>query len=111
MPSLSSNYFSFSLHNVFDRISPEELPRLMPVLEVVSHVAHDDVHSEREERLHQTSQDELENPTVDDGAVMLSDDMEHNHSIPRELWKVPRVPMSVYHIHPLLSTLRCMRCL
>ena len=47
--SLLSNSFSFLLHNVFDRISPEELPRVTPVLEVVSPVAHDDVHSERAE--------------------------------------------------------------
>ena len=47
MSSLSSNSFSFPLHNVFDIISHEELPRVTPVLEVVFPVVHDDVHSER----------------------------------------------------------------
>jgi len=32
VPHLSSNSFSFPLHNVFDRISPEELPRSMPMI-------------------------------------------------------------------------------
>jgi len=32
------------LHNVFDRISPEELQCVMPVLEVVSPIEHDEVH-------------------------------------------------------------------
>jgi len=90
MPSLSSNSFSFPLHNVFDRISPEELPRATVVLKVVSPIAHDDVHSEREERLHQTSREELENPTVDDVTVTLSDDVDHNHSIPQELVESPK---------------------
>jgi len=53
-------------------------------------VAHDDVHSERAERLHQTSQEELENSAVDDVTVTLSDDVEHNHSIPRELVESPK---------------------
>jgi len=46
---------------------------------------HVDVHSERAEQLYQTLQEELENPMVDDVTVTLSDDVEHNHSIPREL--------------------------
>jgi len=86
MPSLSSNSFIFPLHNVFDIISPEELPRGTPV----SPVAHDDMHSERAERLHQTSREELENPTVDDVTVTRSDDVEHNHSIPQELVESPK---------------------
>jgi hypothetical protein len=90
IPSLSSNSFSFPLHNVFDRISPEELPHVSLVLEVVSHVAHDDVHSVRGERLHQTSREDLENPTEDDVTVSLSDDLEHNHSISRELVESPK---------------------
>lgn len=85
MPSLSSNSFSFPLHNAFDKISHEELPRVTLVLEVVSPVVHDDVHSKRAEWLHQSSREELENPTVDDVTVTLSDDVEHNHSIPRKL--------------------------
>ncbi|AES70252.2 DUF4283 domain protein [Medicago truncatula] len=88
--TLSSNSFRFPLHNVFDIISPDELPRVTPVLKVVSPVVHDDVHSEREERLHQTSQGELENPTVNDVTVTLSDDVEHNHSNPRELVESPK---------------------
>jgi hypothetical protein len=60
--SLSSNTFSFPLHNVVDIISPEELPHTMSVLEAVSPVAHVDVHSEREEQLHLTSREVLENP-------------------------------------------------
>ncbi|KEH16943.1 DUF4283 domain protein [Medicago truncatula] len=47
--SLSSNTFSFPLQNVFDIISPGELPHTMLVLEVVSPVVHVDVYSEREE--------------------------------------------------------------
>jgi len=90
MPSLSSNSFSFPLHNVFDIISPEKLPCVTPVLEVVSPVAHDDVHSEKAERLHQTLREELENFAVDDVTVTLSDDVEHNHSIPRELVESPK---------------------
>jgi len=66
------------------------LPRVIPVLEVVSPVVHDDVHSEKAERLHQTSWEELEIPTVVDVTVMLSDDVEHNHSRPRELVESPR---------------------
>jgi len=85
IPSLSSNSFIFPLHNVFDMISPKDLPRVTPVLEVVSPIAHVDVHSERAEQLYQTLQEELENPMVDDVTVTLSDDVEHNHSIPREL--------------------------
>ena len=38
-----TNNFSIPLHNVFDIISPRELPLNMPVLELVSPVAHDDV--------------------------------------------------------------------
>jgi len=88
MSSLSSNYFSFPFHNVFDIISPEELPCVTPVLE--SPVAHADVHSERAERLHQSSREKLDNPTIDDVTVTRSDDVEHNHSIPRELAKSPK---------------------
>jgi hypothetical protein len=87
MSSLSSNSFSFPLHNVFDIISPEELPRVMSMLEYVSTVAHDDVHPER---LHQTSLEELENPTLDDVTVTLYDDMENIRSSPRELGESPK---------------------
>ncbi|RHN79268.1 hypothetical protein MtrunA17_Chr1g0175461 [Medicago truncatula] len=90
MPSLSSNSFSFPLHNVFDRISHEELPRVMPVLEAVSSIAHDDVHPETAERLHQTSLEELENPTLDDVTVTLSDDVENNRSSPRDMVESPK---------------------
>jgi len=42
------------------------------------------------ERLHQTSREELENPTVDDTIATLPNDVEHNHSNPRELVKSPK---------------------
>jgi hypothetical protein len=48
------------------------------------------VHSERAEWLHQTSREDLENPTVDDVTVTLSNDVEHNHSIPWELVESPK---------------------
>ena len=105
VPSLLSNSFSFPLHNVFDRISPEELPHCMHVLEFVSPIAHVDVHSERVEQLYLTSREVLANPLVDDVSVTLSDDVEHNRSRPRELVESPkgsyeRVPHSspVEHI-------------
>lgn len=89
MPSLSSNSFGFPLHNVFDIISPEELPRVIPVLEVVSPIAQVDVHPGAE-RLHQTSREELENPTLDVVTVTLSDDVENNRSSPRKLVESPK---------------------
>jgi len=80
--SLSSNSFSFPLHNVFDHISPDEFPHSSPVFEVVYLEAHNDVHYEKAEQLHQTLREELKNPTANDIIVTLSDDVEHNHSIP-----------------------------
>jgi len=62
---MSSNSFSFPFHNGFDCISTDELPQTKPVLEVVSPVAHIDVHSEVE-RSHRTSREGLEIPMVDD---------------------------------------------
>ena len=59
------------------------------MLEVVSPVAHVDVHSEEVKRLHQTSQEGLEIPTVEDVTTTLFDDVEHNHSSPRELEESP----------------------
>ncbi|RHN79186.1 hypothetical protein MtrunA17_Chr1g0174361 [Medicago truncatula] len=88
--SLSSNTFSFPLHNVFDKISPGELPHTMPVLEVVSPVAHVDVHFEIVEKLHMTSREVLENPTMDDVSGLLSDEVDHNRSSPRELEESPK---------------------
>jgi len=70
---------------VFDRISPGEMSRVMPVLEVVSPVAHVDVHSKRTDQLQLTPQEVLENPTVDDTSSLFSDDVNHNRSSPREL--------------------------
>jgi len=75
IPSMPSNSFSFPLHNVFDCISTDELTQTMPVLEVVSPVAHIDVHSEEVERLHRTSREGLVIPTVDDVTATLSDDV------------------------------------
>jgi len=88
--SLSSTSFSFPLHNVFDSVSSEELPLATPVFEIVSTVAHDEVHSERVEQSHPTSREELENPVVDDVTATFSDDVEHNHSRPRELVESPK---------------------
>ena len=82
--SFSSNSFSFPLHNAFDRISPDELPHSSPVLDVVSQVAHDDMHSKEVERLHQ-----MENPAVDDVTATLPDD-QHYHSNSRELVETPK---------------------
>jgi hypothetical protein len=61
-----------------------------PVLEVVSPVAHVDVHFDEVERLHRTSQERLEIPTVDDVTATIFDDVEHNHSSPRELVDSPK---------------------
>ena len=81
----SSSSFSFPLHNVFDCISPDELPLPRPVLEVVSPVAHANVHPVEVMRSHQTSREELEIPTVNDATDSLLDGVEHNHVTPREL--------------------------
>jgi len=92
VPSLSllSNSFSFPLDNVFDCISVDDLPRIRPVMEVVSPIAHDDVHSERVERSHPTSQEDVEIPMVDDVTATLDVDVEHNHSTPREMMESPK---------------------
>ena len=80
--SLLSTSFSFPLHNVFDNISSEKLPLATPVFEIVSPVAHDEVHYMRMEQSHPTSREELQSPVVDDVTATLSDDVEHNHSRP-----------------------------
>ena len=80
--SLSSTSFSFPLHNVFDIISSEELPLATPMFEIVSPVAHDEMHSKRVKEPHPTSREELKNPVVDDVTTTLSDDVEYNHSRP-----------------------------
>ena len=87
---LSSNSFSFPLQNVFDRISAEKLPDTVPVLELVSPVEHVGVHSERVVQSHLTSWEVLENPTMDDVTVTLSDDVEHNRQSPQELEESPK---------------------
>jgi len=86
---------------VFDRITPRELPRTMQVIDIVSPVAHIGVHSERAKQLPLTSREVLENPTIDDVTVTLSDDVEHNRSSPRELVESPRGShVSVSHSSP-----------
>ena len=60
------------------------------MLEVVSPVTHVDVHSEEVERLNRTLQEGMDIPTVDDVNAMLSNDVEHNHSSPRELVESPK---------------------
>ncbi|XP_024627637.2 uncharacterized protein [Medicago truncatula] len=62
----------------------------MSVLEVVSSVAHVDVHSEIAVKLHLTSREVLENPTMDDVSGLLSDEVDHNRSSPRELEESPK---------------------
>jgi len=73
-----SNTFSFPLHHVFDTIAPRELPHTMPVLELVSPVAHNGVQPVEVVRLHQTSREVLENPLVTDVTKSLLDSVEHN---------------------------------
>jgi len=100
---VSSNSFSFPLHNVFDRISPDVLPLPRLVLEVISLVEHTDVHPVEVMSSHQTSREELEIPTVNDATDSLPDDVEHNHVSQRELVEILRVLMRVSHTHPMLS--------
>jgi hypothetical protein len=89
----SSNSFSLPLYNVFDRIeraSTDELASDMPVLEkVVFPVAHVDVHSVEVEQSHQTSREELENPTVTVVTNPLLDSVKNNHVNLRELEESP----------------------
>jgi len=83
--NVPSNSFSFPLHNVFDRISPDEFPLPRPVLEVVFPIVHADVHPVEVMRSHQTSPEELLIPTVNDATDSLFDGVEHYHVRPREL--------------------------
>jgi len=102
VPHLSSNSFSFPLHHLLDIISPKELPRSMPVIDIVSFEEHVDVHSKRAEKFPLTSREVLENPAMDDVTVTLSDDVEHNHSSPRELVQSPKGShVSVSHSSPV----------
>jgi hypothetical protein len=91
---ISSNSFSFPLHNVFDRIDripTDELAMPRPVLEeVVSPVAHVDVQPVEVGRSHQTSREVLENPTVSDVTNSLLDSVKHNHVSQRELVESPK---------------------
>jgi len=59
--------------------------------EVVFPVAHDDVQPIDVGRLHQTSREVLENPTVTALTNSLLDSVKHNHVIPRELVESPKV--------------------
>jgi len=96
---VSSNSFSFPLHNVFDRISPDVLPLPSPVLEVVSHA---DVHPVEVMRSHQTSREELAIPMVIDATDSLLDGVEHNHVSPWELVESPKdAHESVPHSSPV----------
>jgi len=100
--NVSSNSFSFPLHNVFDRFSPDELPLPRPVLEIVSPVAHTDVHPVEVMRSHQTLWEELVIPTVNDATYSLLDDVEHDHVSPRELVESPKGAYeSVPHASPV----------
>jgi len=83
--SISATSFSLPLHNVFGSISNDEFTVLMPVLEDVSLVAHDDVQSVEVGMSHQKPREELENPTVNIVTSSLLDSVEHNHGNPREL--------------------------
>lgn len=86
-----SNNFSIPLHNVFDIIPPRELPLNMPVLELVSPVAHDDVKPVEVRKLHRTSREVLDNPLVTVATKSLLDSVKHNHMSPRELVESPKV--------------------
>lgn len=48
------------------------------------------MHSERAVQSHLTSREVLENPTMDDVTVTLSDEVEHNRWSPRELEESPK---------------------
>jgi hypothetical protein len=88
---IASNSFSFSLHNVFDRIPTDELPLTNTVLEeVVSLVAHDDVQPVEVGRSYQTSREVLENPKMTDVTNPLLDSVDHNLVSPTELVESPK---------------------
>ena len=90
--TLPSNSFSFALHNFIDHIPQRELFRLdSPVLDVVSLVVHDDVHSEKVEQLHLISREVVQNPKVSDVTTALSDVVEQEHPQSRELVESPKV--------------------
>ena len=90
--TLSSNSFSFALHNVIDHVPQGDLPHLSrPVLEFVSPVAHIDVHFEEEEQLQMEPQEVVENPNVSDATTDLSDVVEQEHSGSQELVESPKV--------------------
>ena len=79
--SLSTNSFSFALQNVIDHIPQRVMPRpASPVLELASHVAHDDVHSDEVEQLHLKLWEVVENPKVSDVSVALSSQVDVGYS-------------------------------
>jgi len=86
-----TNNFSIPLHNVFDLIAPRELPTTMPMLELVSPVAHDDVQNVEVTTLTQTSREVLENSSVTENTDLLLDSVEHNHMTLQELGESPKV--------------------
>jgi len=97
-----SNNFSISLHNVFDLITPRELPCNMPVLELVSPKMHVDVRPVEVTTLIQKSREVWENPLVTTDTESLLDSVEHNHMSPRELGKSPKESnVSGTHSSPL----------
>jgi len=88
---ISSNSFSFPLHNVFDCTSTDELAMSRPVLEeVVSLVEHDDVQPVEVGRSKQTSRKGLDNPTVTDVTNSLLDSVKHNQVSPLERVESPK---------------------
>lgn len=85
-----SNNFSIPLHNVFDVITPTEMPLHMSVIEPVSHEAHDDVQPVEVRTLIQKPREELENPLVTADTESLLDSVKHTHMNPRELVESPK---------------------
>ncbi|AES63849.1 hypothetical protein MTR_2g013990 [Medicago truncatula] len=103
---ISSNSFSFPLHNVFDRIdriSTDESDRPTPVLvKVVSHVAHDDVQPVEAGRSQQTSWEVVENPMVSVVTNSPLDGVRYNLVNSRELVESPNGSIErVTHSSPL----------
>lgn len=101
--TLSYNSFSFALHNVIDHIPQGEMPRPgSPVLDFVSSLAHDDVHSDEVEQLHLIPREVVENTKVSYATVALSDVVEQEHSQPRGLVESPKfLDATATHLSPL----------
>jgi hypothetical protein len=85
-----SNNFSIPLQNVFDLITPSELPLQRPVLELVSPVKNDDMQPVEVRKLTKEPRKVELNPLVTENTESLLDSVEHNHMSPRELGESPK---------------------